>query len=267
MDAPTILFDEIDTVFGPKAEGQRGHPRRCSTPATGGARPPAVVSIRGKSVETEEICRLRAPWRWPDSGSLPDTIMTRSVVIRMRRRGSGLRLIEPFRRRVHAPIGEALRRRLAGWAAAIGDEATEARPSMPAGIEDRNADVWEPLFALADIAEVGWPKRARGAAVALVKVLRDEEPSPKGHVMSPCLPCPPPVRPLLCAPPYTPRGAHSRRRQPVGYRRAAGLFGSGLTVRDQNKAALEAAESRVYRSIRKSNGLERWQEKRDKTAR
>ena len=48
---------------------------------------------------------------------------------------------------------------------------------MPAGVEDRNADVWEPLLAIADIAGGAWPKRAREAAVALIKVVRDEEPS------------------------------------------------------------------------------------------
>ena len=94
----------------------------------------------------------------------------------MRRRAPDER-IEAFRRRVHAPQGEALRRRLAGWAVTVRDEATEARPKMPAGVEDRNADVWEPLLTLADIAGDGWPKRAREAAVALIKVVRDEEPS------------------------------------------------------------------------------------------
>jgi hypothetical protein len=43
-----------------------------------------------------------------------------------------------------------------------------ARPIMPAGIEDRNADVWEALLAVADAAGGDWPERARVAAVALV---------------------------------------------------------------------------------------------------
>jgi hypothetical protein len=94
----------------------------------------------------------------------------------MRRRASDER-IEPFRRRVHAPIGEALRRRLAGWAATILDEATEARPDMPPGVDDRDADVWEPLLAVADIAGGEWPEQARKAAVALVAVAREVEPS------------------------------------------------------------------------------------------
>lgn len=39
---------------------------------------------------------------------------------------------------------------------------------MPDGVEDRDADVWEPLLAVADLAGGGWPIRARRAAVALV---------------------------------------------------------------------------------------------------
>jgi hypothetical protein len=48
---------------------------------------------------------------------------------------------------------------------------------MPSGIEDRDADVWEPLLAIADAVGGDWPVRARGAALALVGAARDAEPS------------------------------------------------------------------------------------------
>ena len=48
---------------------------------------------------------------------------------------------------------------------------------MPPEVEDRAADMWEPLLALADIAGGQWPKRAREAAAALVAVAREIEPS------------------------------------------------------------------------------------------
>ena len=131
--------------------------------------------MRGKIVETEEIPSYAAV-ALAGLGWLPDTILSRSIVIHMRRRASDER-VEAFRRRVHAPQGESLCRRLAGWAVTILDEATETRPDMPAGIEDRNADMWEALFAVADIAGGDWPSRARAAAVALVAVAREVEPS------------------------------------------------------------------------------------------
>jgi hypothetical protein len=171
---PTILFDEIDAVFGPKAKENE----ELRALLNSGHRRGAVAGrcvVRGKTVETEEISSYSAVGL-AGLGWLPDTILSRSVIIRMRRRAPDER-VEAFRRRVHAPIGEALCRRLAGWAAVVGEEATEARPEMPAAVEDRNADMWEPLLAVADIAGGDWPARARAAAVALVAVAREVEPS------------------------------------------------------------------------------------------
>jgi hypothetical protein len=171
---PTILFDEIDTVFGPKAKEHE----EIRALLNSGHRRGAVAGrclVRGKIVETEEISSYAAV-ALAGLGWLPDTILSRSIIIRMRRRAPD-ETIEAFRRRVHAPQGEALCRRLAGWAATILDEATEARPDMPAGVEDRNADMWEPLLAAADIAGGSWPGRARAVAVALVAVAREVEPS------------------------------------------------------------------------------------------
>src|SRR5262245_5521560 len=171
---PTILFDEIDTVFGPKAKENE----EIRALLNSGHRRGAVAGrcvVHGTTVLTEEISSYAAV-ALAGLGWLPDTILSRSVVVRMRRRASDER-IEAFRRRVHAPIGEALRRRLAGWATTIREEAEEARPDMPAGVEDRNADMWESLLAIADIAGGDWPKLAREAAKELVKVAREEEPS------------------------------------------------------------------------------------------
>lgn len=39
---------------------------------------------------------------------------------------------------------------------------------MPDGVSDRNADVWEPLLAVADAVGGLWPERARASAVTLV---------------------------------------------------------------------------------------------------
>jgi hypothetical protein len=99
---PTILFDEIDTVFGPKAkenEEIRGL-------LNAGHRRGAVAGrcvVKGKIVETEEIPAYCAV-ALAGLGWLPDTILSRSVIVRMRRRKLGER-IEPFRRRVHTPDG------------------------------------------------------------------------------------------------------------------------------------------------------------------
>ena len=48
---------------------------------------------------------------------------------------------------------------------------------LPAEIQDRDADVWEPIIAIADIVGGNWPKLARVAAVALVAESKEAEPS------------------------------------------------------------------------------------------
>jgi len=54
---------------------------------------------------------------------------------------------------------------------------TDVWPVMPEGIKDRDADVWEPLLAIADAAGGDWPERARAAAVALVALAKESTPS------------------------------------------------------------------------------------------
>jgi hypothetical protein len=171
---PTILHDEIDTLFGPKAKDNEdirglynaGHRRGAVT---------GRCVVYGKTVKTEEIPAFSA-LALAGLGWLPDTLLSRSIVIRMRRRAPHEK-VTPFRRRVYVTEGNKLRDQLAAWAAHSIREMTEARPSMPDGIEDRNADMWEPLLAIADAAGEGWAKRARGAAVTLVAAAADREPS------------------------------------------------------------------------------------------
>ncbi|WP_292215994.1 hypothetical protein [Mesorhizobium sp.] len=82
--APTILFDEIDTVFGPRAKDNE----EIRGLLNAGHRRGAVAGrcvVRGKIVETEEIPAYCAV-ALAGLGDLPDTILTRSVIIRMRRR-------------------------------------------------------------------------------------------------------------------------------------------------------------------------------------
>jgi hypothetical protein len=67
--------------------------------------------------------------------------------------------------------------RLENWAKQIFDIVRDAWPEFPSGVEDRDADVWEPLLAVADAAGGNWPERARVAAVTLVTLLREANPS------------------------------------------------------------------------------------------
>ncbi|WP_271582671.1 DUF3631 domain-containing protein [Bradyrhizobium sp. CCBAU 45389] len=171
---PVVLFDEIDTVFGPRAKENEDVRAFLNSGHRRGATFGRCV-VHGKSVTTEEIASYAAV-ALAGLGWLPDTITSRSIMIRMRRRAPE-EVIEPFRRRVHATAGENLHRRLAAWACTIVDQAEEARPVMPATVQDRNADCWEALLAVGDLAGGVWSKLAREAAVALVAANRAAPPS------------------------------------------------------------------------------------------
>ena len=126
--------------------------------------------LKGRTIETEELPSYAAV-ALAGLDDLPDTIMTRAIVVRMRRRAPTER-IEPYRRRVHQDEGHELRDDLAAWVSAQWAKLQDAWPELPNGIEDRNADVWEPLLAIADAAGGRWPERARCCAVALVAAAR-----------------------------------------------------------------------------------------------
>src|SRR5829696_4740063 len=165
---PTILYDEIDTVFGPKAKDNEDIRGMLNAGHRRGATAGRCV-VKGKIVETEELPAYCAV-ALAGLNDLPDTIMTRSVVIRMRRRAPDER-VEPWRRRLNEPEAAPIAERLAKWA--VREALLQAWPDMPDGVEDRNADVWEALLALADLAGGDWPRRARAAAVTLVTDVTD----------------------------------------------------------------------------------------------
>ncbi|MDH6217625.1 DUF3631 domain-containing protein [Streptomyces pseudovenezuelae] len=167
---PTLLFDEIDTVFGPKAGGNEEVRGFLNSGYRRGAKSLRCVGD-GSNQNTEWFSSFCAV-AMAGLGSLPDTILTRSVIIRMRKKAPNEKA-EPYRRRVHEKQGHALRDQLADWATTVHDEVAQAWPEMPEGVSDRPADVWEPLLAVADAVGGHWPERARAACVALIKSATD----------------------------------------------------------------------------------------------
>lgn len=163
---PTLLMDEIDSVFSNgKAEGNEDLRGLLNSGYRKGATA-GRAAIRGKEIVTEE---------WPSFcavalaglNQLPDTLMTRSIVINMKRRPQGQK-VESYRRRVNAPEAGLLAGRLSEFADSVLIDVSEAWPDLPEGIEDRDADIWEPILAIADAAGGHWPDTARAAAVVMV---------------------------------------------------------------------------------------------------
>ena len=163
--APTLLYDEIDTVFGPKARDGNEDLRGVLNAGHRRGALSGRCKIVGKTVGTEDLPAYCAV-ALAGLHDLPDTIRARSVVVRMRRRRPEERA-EPWRARDGEAAAAPLRDRLETWAATLPKRLADW-PTMPDGVADRDADVWEALIAVADLAGGHWPRRAREAATALV---------------------------------------------------------------------------------------------------
>lgn len=163
---PTVLFDEIDTVFGPKAKTDNEELRGLLNSGYRAGATSGRCVTRGNNIETEDFPSFAAV-ALAGLDDLPDTVATRSVIVRMQRRAPGEK-VEPYRRRLHEPQGHAIREDLGRWAHSQFDQLRDAWPDLPDGCEDRNADVWEPLLAIADAAGGDWPERARISAISLI---------------------------------------------------------------------------------------------------
>ena len=99
-------------------------------------------------------------------GSLPSTLVDRSIVVQMRRRTGGEHVERARPSELRAVFG-AIASRIARWAADHVEELRDTRPELPASLHDRAQDIWEPLLAIADVVGDGWSDLARTAALKL----------------------------------------------------------------------------------------------------
>jgi hypothetical protein len=171
---PTLLLDEVDAIFTAKSEKDdlRGV-------INAGWRRSAVALRMGgpRMTKVEDF----SPFGFKvlaGIGELPDTIRDRCIRIRLERRTRDER-IERFRRRDAEARGYELRNRLADWLEPRVDHVRSLRPDLPDELDDRAQDVWEPLLAIADLADGEWPERARAAALALSSGEEREDDRPR----------------------------------------------------------------------------------------
>jgi Protein of unknown function (DUF3631) len=164
-ERPTLLLDESDAAFkGDKeyAETLRGVLN--SGYRTGGKT--TVCVGQGTKITTRDFSTFGAK-AIAGIGELPDTVASRSIPVRLKRRAPG----EQVQRwsgyhRVEsdaAPLCE----QLAAWASERSAALEGAEPQPLEQLSDRAAECWEPLLAIADLAGDDWSQRARDAAVKL----------------------------------------------------------------------------------------------------
>lgn len=163
---PTLLLDEADAIFSAKkADGNEDLRGLLNS----GYRKGAFVgraTTKGREIVVEKFPSYCAV-AFAGLHRLPDTLMTRSVVVNMKKRRPD-QSVEAYRPRDQRQATEALKARLEAFADSIRDTIGAYRPELPETISDRDADLWECLIAIADKVGGKWPSLARDAAVYLV---------------------------------------------------------------------------------------------------
>jgi hypothetical protein len=158
----TLLLDELDAVFRDRSDRYEevravinaGHRRGATVPR----------SVPGpKNSWVVRLFPVFGPKALAGIGKLPDTVADRAIPVLMLKR-KRTEPVEKFRQRTArveaAPIAAALVSALAAQPPAL-------EADIPAELQDRAGDAWEPLFAIADAAGGIWPSRARRAAIVL----------------------------------------------------------------------------------------------------
>jgi len=157
-DPPALLVDEADTMFSTTKAAEKNEEVRGLINA-GHQRGRPTLRVSGPEHQVQEFPTF-AMAALAGIGDLPDTIMDRAVVIRMRRRAAGEK-VASFRTNRDTPALNAIRDRLHAWLQPLYEQAMATEPPMP--VEDRAADTWEPLVIIADLAGGDWPALARTA--------------------------------------------------------------------------------------------------------
>jgi Protein of unknown function (DUF3631) len=163
-DRPSLLLDESDTAF----KGDRDYAEALRGVLNSGYRRSGKTTVcvgQGTEIGFKDFSTF-CPKAIAGIGRLPDTVQSRSIPIRLKRKAPG-ESVERFRERDATEQARPLRDALELMALSLVSELAPARPVLPDELGDRAQDVWEPLLAIADAAGESWAKQAREAAVEL----------------------------------------------------------------------------------------------------
>jgi hypothetical protein len=172
-DRPTLLLDELDAVFG-NSKDERKEALRALLNA-GFEQKATVPRCIGQNQEVKHFAVFCAK-ALAGIGRLPDTVRDRCVPIQLVRRSRDEQ-VERFRKREAEKVVALIRGELEALSqqAHIIEVLRDSRPHVPDALSDRQADICEPLLAIAERAGGEWPERAQSALVKLCAENDEEE--------------------------------------------------------------------------------------------
>jgi hypothetical protein len=166
---PAMLLDELDTrLRGDSGEFLRG------VLNTGFHRSGRITVCSGDNHDDKDFSTFCAKVL-AGIGRLWDTVTSRSIRLRLERASKAqLRTLRKIRGDRIAAECAPYRRKLRRFADDVLPAIIDADPEVPDALSARQADVWTPLFAIADVAGGHWPATARTAALALHGIAEEE---------------------------------------------------------------------------------------------
>ncbi|MGD9638866.1 MAG: DUF3631 domain-containing protein [Alphaproteobacteria bacterium] len=146
--APTLLIDEADAFLKEKEE-LRGIINEGHTKGGG-----VIRNVEVGRSHSVRIFSCFCPCAIAGIGKLADTIADRSIIITMRRKFIG-ETVERLRSD-KSSIFEIIKQKCSRWAEDNSLKLSEADPIISNQINDRTADNWRPLLAIAELASKNW---------------------------------------------------------------------------------------------------------------
>ena len=167
--APTLLIDEVDTFLtgNDQLRGilNAGYKKKTAFVLRAAPSQSPNEEIEGETSTSPAVIKRYSCWcpkALAKIGPFPDTLADRCIIIRMQRKTSK----EQCERSKQLDANQ-LKQQCLRFVLDHASEIASASPQIPSTLNDRAADIWEPLLALADLAGGDWPQLARQAAVSL----------------------------------------------------------------------------------------------------
>jgi len=168
-DRSTILVDEVDVLFGASGNAKQTLRGMLNAGYKRGTYWKRANKSKVDVFAPLALAGLGAKFR---TAPVLEPLRTRSVIIEMRpvvRDPRNPESYEAYRPREHSALTASIRTDLSNWARANAMLISQTWPQdVPDGIENRLAEVCEPLFQVADAASGHWSESIRLAASELL---------------------------------------------------------------------------------------------------
>lgn len=168
---PSLLFDEAEGILNKKdADPELRGILNAGFDKAGAS----VLRCVGDAHDVQAFS-VWAPRAYALIGALPETLRDRSINVPVKRKPPTAPRVRMRERDLAAAGAPDLARQAARWATDNLAGLTAADPQVPTDLDDRAADGWASLLAVADLAGGTWPTRARAAALALCAERGEDE--------------------------------------------------------------------------------------------